>query len=75
MAQGSPATSATNYRSWQEALAPYGNAELVLADVMDTDLRALRPPPGKVVSNLPYGVAVPALVRTITELPSIAWVR
>jgi 16S rRNA (adenine1518-N6/adenine1519-N6)-dimethyltransferase len=56
----------------REALAPYGNVKLTLADVMDVDFHTLRTPPSKVVSNLPYGVAVPALVRTITELPSIA---
>jgi 16S rRNA (adenine1518-N6/adenine1519-N6)-dimethyltransferase len=56
----------------QEALARYGNVELMLADVMDVDLHALRAPPNKVVSNLPYGVAVPALVHTITELPRVS---
>jgi 16S rRNA (adenine1518-N6/adenine1519-N6)-dimethyltransferase len=56
----------------REALARYGNVDLVLADVMDVNMHDLRAPPSKVVSNLPYGVAVPALVRTITELPSIA---
>jgi 16S rRNA (adenine1518-N6/adenine1519-N6)-dimethyltransferase len=56
----------------REALARFGNVDLVLADVMDINMHDLRAPPSKVVSNLPYGVAVPALVRTITELPSIA---
>jgi 16S rRNA (adenine1518-N6/adenine1519-N6)-dimethyltransferase len=55
-----------------EALARYGNVNLVRGDVMAVDLRALDPAPGKVVSNLPYGVAVPALVRTITELASVS---
>ena len=33
------------------------------------------PRPGKVVANLPYGVAAGALLRTIAELPSVAlWV-
>jgi 16S rRNA (adenine1518-N6/adenine1519-N6)-dimethyltransferase len=56
----------------REALARFGNVDLVLADVMDINMHDLRAPPSKVVSNLPYGVAVPALVRTIIELPSIA---
>ena len=56
----------------REALSRYGNVDLLLADVMDVDLEALPAPPNKVVSNLPYGVAVPALVHTITELPSIS---
>jgi 16S rRNA (adenine1518-N6/adenine1519-N6)-dimethyltransferase len=55
----------------EETLAPYGHAALVIADVMDLDLRALDPPPTKVVANLPYGVAVPALLRTIAQLPEV----
>jgi 16S rRNA (adenine1518-N6/adenine1519-N6)-dimethyltransferase len=53
----------------REALARYGNVGLGLADIMDVDLHALRDTPNKVVSNLPYGVAVPAIVHTIEELP------
>jgi 16S rRNA (adenine1518-N6/adenine1519-N6)-dimethyltransferase len=52
-----------------EALAPYANAELLIADVMDVDLRKLDPRPNKIVANLPYGVAVPALLKTLAELP------
>ncbi len=52
-----------------EALAPHANADLLIADVMDLDLGALDPRPTKVVANLPYGVAVPALLKTIDELP------
>jgi 16S rRNA (adenine1518-N6/adenine1519-N6)-dimethyltransferase len=55
----------------EEALAPYPHAQVVIADVMDLDLGALNPPPTKVVANLPYGVAVPAILKTIDELPSI----
>ena len=46
-------------------------ATLHIADVMDLDLAALDPPPDKVIANLPYGVAVPALLRTIAELPQV----
>jgi 16S rRNA (adenine1518-N6/adenine1519-N6)-dimethyltransferase len=52
-----------------EALADAA-AQVLIADVMDADLTALEPAPNKVVANLPYGVAVPALVRTIGSLPS-----
>jgi 16S rRNA (adenine1518-N6/adenine1519-N6)-dimethyltransferase len=55
----------------RDALAVHDNADLVLGDVMDVDLNALRPAPGKVVANLPYGLAVPATVRTITELGGV----
>jgi 16S rRNA (adenine1518-N6/adenine1519-N6)-dimethyltransferase len=54
----------------EEALAPHPAAEIVIADVMDLDLGALDPAPTKVVANLPYGVAVPAILKTISELPA-----
>jgi 16S rRNA (adenine1518-N6/adenine1519-N6)-dimethyltransferase len=55
----------------REALAPHPSSDLEIADVMDLDLRALAPPPAKVVANLPYGVAVPAILKTIAELPAV----
>jgi 16S rRNA (adenine1518-N6/adenine1519-N6)-dimethyltransferase len=55
-----------------EALAEHRNTSLVIDDVMDLDLDGLRPAPDKVVANLPYGVAVPALVKTIAELPGVS---
>jgi 16S rRNA (adenine1518-N6/adenine1519-N6)-dimethyltransferase len=54
-----------------EALAPYRNAGLLIEDVMDLDLGELDPRPSKVVANLPYGVGVPALLKTIEELPQV----
>ena len=36
---------------------------------MRTRLSGLDPLPGKVVANLPYGVATPAILKTIDELP------
>jgi 16S rRNA (adenine1518-N6/adenine1519-N6)-dimethyltransferase len=56
----------------RDALDGHPNADLVLGDVMDVDLSALVPPPVKVVANLPYGVAVPAILRTIDQLPQAA---
>ena len=44
------------------------DANVVIDDVMDADLGSLDPEPGKVVANLPYGVAVPAILKTIDEL-------
>jgi 16S rRNA (adenine1518-N6/adenine1519-N6)-dimethyltransferase len=59
----------------RDALAPHENTDVVIADVMDVDLASLEPRPDKVVANLPYGVAVPAIVRTIDELPQVAsWI-
>jgi 16S rRNA (adenine1518-N6/adenine1519-N6)-dimethyltransferase len=50
------------------ALADHANASLSIGDVMDADLAVLVPGPNKVVANLPYGVAVPAILRTIEQL-------
>ena len=45
-------------------------------DAMSVDLAGLRPTPGKVVANLPYGIAAGVLLRTIEELPKTSglWV-
>jgi 16S rRNA (adenine1518-N6/adenine1519-N6)-dimethyltransferase len=54
----------------REALADHeANTSLTIADVMRTRLSGLDPLPGKVVANLPYGVATPAILKTIDELP------
>jgi len=59
----------------REALAPFANASLYLEDAMALDLRALRPPPDKLIANLPYGIAAGFLLRSIEELESLAlWV-
>ncbi len=52
-----------------EALEPFDNATLHLADAVALDLAALEPPPDKVVANLPYGVAATVLLKSIAELP------
>ena len=58
-----------------EALAPFRNATLHLADAVRLDLGALAPAPGKVVANLPYGVAATVLLKSIAELPEASlWV-
>ena len=53
-----------------EALDPFGNTTLHLADAVKLDLGALRPAPTKVVANLPYGVAATVLLKSIAELPA-----
>jgi 16S rRNA (adenine1518-N6/adenine1519-N6)-dimethyltransferase len=54
----------------REALAGHeATTDLVIGDVMRTRLSGLDPLPGKVVANLPYGVATPAILKTIDELP------
>jgi 16S rRNA (adenine1518-N6/adenine1519-N6)-dimethyltransferase len=58
-----------------DALARFDNVTLHWGDVLAVDLAGMRPPPTKVVANLPYGVAAGALLRTIEELPTVGrWV-
>ena len=59
----------------RDALDGYPNATLHVADAVKLDLAALRPPPTKVVANLPYGVAAGVILRTIEQLPEArTWV-
>jgi len=59
----------------EEALAPFANASLHIADAVHLQLGSLEPPPGKVVANLPYGVAATVLLKSIEELPAArTWV-
>src|SRR6266516_1682161 len=51
--------------------AEHPNVSLHFADAMRLDLRALEPAPTAVVSNLPYSIATPLLLRTIGQLPSV----
>jgi 16S rRNA (adenine1518-N6/adenine1519-N6)-dimethyltransferase len=59
----------------EEALEPFDNASLHLADAVELDLAELSPPPSKVVANLPYGVAATVLLKSVAELPQASlWV-
>jgi len=52
-----------------------GNVNLVWGDALRVELADLAPPPTKMVANLPYSIATPLLIRTISELPSLgSWV-
>jgi 16S rRNA (adenine1518-N6/adenine1519-N6)-dimethyltransferase len=54
--------------------ARHANLSIVWGDAMRVDLRPLRPAPTAVVSNLPYSIATPVLLRTVAELPEVgAW--
>jgi len=54
----------------RDALDPYENTTLHLADAVKLDLASLSPSPGKVVANLPYGVAATVLLNSIEQLPA-----
>ena len=61
-------------RGLAEALGPLAarpNVSLHWADAMRIDFGSLRPVPTAVVSNLPYSVATPVILRTIEQLPSL----
>ena len=59
----------------REALAPFANTSLHLADAVELNLESLEPPPDKVVANLPYGVAATVLLKSLLELPrATLWV-
>jgi 16S rRNA (adenine1518-N6/adenine1519-N6)-dimethyltransferase len=59
----------------RDALAPFANTTLHLADAVKLDYAALDPAPTKVVANLPYGVAATVLLDTVVALPSVTrWV-
>jgi 16S rRNA (adenine1518-N6/adenine1519-N6)-dimethyltransferase len=61
-------------RGLEPALAPIAarpNVDLHWGDAMKLDLAALEPAPTAVVSNLPYAIATPVILRTVEELPSV----
>ena len=55
----------------RDALAERTNVELVFGDALALDLAALDPAPGKLVSNLPYNIATPLVVESLTTIPTV----
>ncbi|HVR04522.1 MAG TPA: 16S rRNA (adenine(1518)-N(6)/adenine(1519)-N(6))-dimethyltransferase RsmA [Solirubrobacteraceae bacterium] len=59
----------------RDAVGDRANVTVHWGDALAVDLAGMRPAPGKIVANLPYGVAAGALLRTIEELPQATrWV-
>jgi 16S rRNA (adenine1518-N6/adenine1519-N6)-dimethyltransferase len=60
----------------RNALAEHDNYTLHIADALRLDFATeLRPPPTKVVANLPYAIAATVLLRTVFELETVtSWV-
>lgn len=54
-----------------EAVAALPGVELTFGDALDVDLSSLEPPPSAMVANLPYSVAVPVILKTLFELPTL----
>lgn len=54
-----------------ERVAALANVDLHWGDALKLDLAGLEPAPTAIVSNLPYSIATPLILRTIHELPSV----
>ena len=55
----------------RETLAGRENVDFVFGDALALDLSTLRPPPSKLVANLPYNVATPIVVESLEGIPSL----
>jgi 16S rRNA (adenine1518-N6/adenine1519-N6)-dimethyltransferase len=55
----------------RERLHGAANVALTFGDALRLPLAELTPPPGKIVSNLPYSIATPFLVESLDGLPSV----
>jgi 16S rRNA (adenine1518-N6/adenine1519-N6)-dimethyltransferase len=53
----------------RDAVGGFENVTLHFGDAVELDFGALDPPPGKVVANLPYGVAATVVLKALAELP------
>ncbi|MBI4897659.1 MAG: ribosomal RNA small subunit methyltransferase A [Actinobacteria bacterium] len=56
----------------EEAVGGRENVTLIFIDAVDLDFATLEPPPGKLVANLPYGVAASTLIKAFYELPELS---
>jgi len=54
-----------------ERIAALPNVDLHWGDALKLELAGFDPAPTAVVSNLPYSIATPLLIRTIYELPGV----
>ena len=55
----------------EEIAARHEGVQLTMGDAMKADLAALEPEPSAMVSNLPYSVATPVIMRSIAELGQV----
>ena len=58
-------------RSLEPFLPASDNVRLHWGDALALDLGALRPPPRKLVANLPYNVATPIVAESLDGLPEV----
>jgi len=55
-----------------QTLSGNGGIEIKQADALRIDYRSLKPLPTKMVSNLPYNIAAPLIIKLLTQCPSIS---
>ena len=53
------------------AVADAGNVDVHFGDALAFDYLALKPPPTKLVANLPYNIATPLVAESLDGLPTI----
>ncbi len=58
-------------RSLEPGLRGLPNTDLHWGDALSLDLAALKPPPLKLVANLPYNIATPLVVESLDGLPAV----
>jgi 16S rRNA (adenine1518-N6/adenine1519-N6)-dimethyltransferase len=58
-------------RTLEPHLPALDNLRLHFGDALRLDLAALEPPPGKLVSNLPYNIATPLVAESLAGLPAV----
>ncbi len=56
----------------EQSVAGVENVSLWWGDAMRVDFAAMHPAPGKLIANLPYGIAAGVLLRTIEQLPGVS---
>lgn len=55
----------------RQTLLKQNNAQIIHADALKIKCSDLKPLPNKVVSNLPYNITAPLIVKLLSECPSI----
>jgi 16S rRNA (adenine1518-N6/adenine1519-N6)-dimethyltransferase len=55
----------------RDVLVGRPNVRLIWADALRVDVQSLRPPPSKLVANLPYNIATPLVVESLEHATSL----
>lgn len=55
-----------------ETLSDKDNIDIIQDDALKVDYSKLKPKPTKIVSNLPYNIAAPLIMKLLNDVPSIS---